>query len=870
MLPAAFGLVQSSGAGITGTGGVTQPDLGKLPLQFEANRGQAVTEVQYMARTGDNALFFTPGEVALALQGTEAGVRLQFVGANPSHAITSGAELPGKVNYLVGNDPAQWRTGVPVFGDIRYAGLYNGIDLKYEGTGGQLKGTYTVAPNTDPAAIQWRYSGAQSLAVAGNGDLNITLSANSTLVESAPVSWQDIGGTRVPVASSYKLAGDTVSFALGSYNPAYPLTIDPAIEFGTFLGTTGTDEGLGVGVDGSGNIYMAGTSRTSGLPLVNSLYNYSGAVDWFVAKFSSDGSQLLYSTYIGGTFDDFARDMEVDVDGNVYVTGSATSANFPITPNAYDNINTGGDAALIKLSPSGQQLLYSTFLGGSLHERAYGVDADDVGNAVITGETSSENFPIRNAFQDLNFGNMDMFVTKIDTEASGDASLIFSTYLGGSGTEPYSATHGNIALDGSGNVMVVGTTMSNDFPTTKFAYDTSFGGGGNSDAVISKFASDGSIVYSTYLGGTGSETAYTVASDAAGNAHVVGITSSQGGFPTTDGAYNRNCVSGTIFATKFNELGGDLVYSTCVHRGAPFAAEVTALGELYVTGNTRSDIFPMVNPIQSIYRAFEDTIVFKLNAAGGRLLFSTYLTGSGGDGGSNALSKGSDLALDGNDHVYVSGTTNSVDFPTTNPLYQYRGNDDAYLLKLFVEPGDTCEAIQFTDVPTTHTFYPYVNCLACRLIIGGYADGTFRAENNVTRGQLAKIVSGAAGYNEPVTGQTFSDVPPTHSFYIYIERAAAHGVIGGYTDGTFRPQNNATRGQIAKIISNAAGYNEPVSGQRFIDVPPTHPFYEFVERIAGRGIISGYADGTFRPENNATRGQTSKIVSNTFFPECTP
>jgi hypothetical protein len=869
MLPAALGVLQSSQAlPALGTG---QPDLGKLPLQFEANWGQAIPEVSYMARNGNNALFFTPGEVALALQGTEAGLKLQFVGANPSHAISSGAQLPGKVNYIIGNDPAQWRTGVPTYGDIHYTGLYNGIDLKYEGTGGQLKGTYTVAPNANPAAIQWRYSGAQSVAVASNGDLNIALNTNATLVESAPVVWQEIGGTQVPVASSYKIAPDnTVSFALGSYNPSYALTIDPAIAFGTFLGTTGSDEGYGVGVDGSGNIYAAGTSRANGLPLVNALYTYSGAAEWFVTKFSPDGSQVLYSTYIGGTFDDVARDMAVDSAGNAYVTGGATSANFPTTANGYDQINGSGDSALIKLSPNGQTLLYSTFFGGAAHERAHGVAADDAGNVIIVGETHSDDLPTRNAFQDINFGGRDMFVAKFNTTATGDASFIYGTYLGGGADEPYSLVRGNIDLDAAGNAIVAGNTMSNDFPTTKGAYDTTFGAGGNSDAVAAKFTSDGSIVYSTYLGATGSDAAYTVASDAAGNAHIVGTTFSQSAFPTTAGAYNRTCVNGTMFATKLNDLGSDLVYSTCIHGGAPFAAAVTGEGELYVTGNTRSNIFPLVNPIQSVYRSFEDTIVFKLNAAGGRLLFSTYLTGTGGDGGSNALSNGYDIALDGTNHVYVSGVTNSADFPTTNPLYQYRGGGDAYVLKLFVEPGDTCEAIQFSDVPTTHTFYPYVNCLACRLIISGYLDGTFRPENNVTRGQLAKIISGSAGYNEPVSGQRFTDVPPTHSFYVYIERAAAHGVIGGYTDGTFRPQNNATRGQISKIVSNAAGFTEPVSGQRFTDVPPGHPFYEFVERIAGRGIISGYSDGTFRPENNATRGQTSKIVVNTFFPECTP
>jgi hypothetical protein len=197
-------------------------------------------------------------------------------------------------------------------------------------------------------------------------------------------------------------------------------------------------------------------------------------------------------------------------------------------------------------------------------------------------------------------------------------------------------------------------------------------------------------------------------------------------------------------------------------------------------------------------------------------------------------------------------------------------------------------AIQFTDVPQDHTFYAFIRCLACRGIISGYSDGTFKPGNDVTRGQLSKIVANAAGFIEPVSGQTFTDVPPSHTFYEFIERMADRGIVGGYSDPAvcapdgvpcFKPGNNATRGHISKIVANAANFTEPVSGQTFTDVPPSHTFYEFIERIAARGIIGGYSDPAvcspdgvpcFKPGNNATRGQTSKIVANTFFPECNP
>ena len=176
--------------------------------------------------------------------------------------------------------------------------------------------------------------------------------------------------------------------------------------------------------------------------------------------------------------------------------------------------------------------------------------------------------------------------------------------------------------------------------------------------------------------------------------------------------------------------------------------------------------------------------------------------------------------------------------------------------------------IQFRDVQQGHTFYPFVRCLACREVFGGYDDGTFRPDNEITRGQLAKIVSNAAGFGDTPAGQRFTDVPPDSPFYVWIERLAARNILGGYNDGTFRPYNPTTRGQIAKIVANAGAFYETVTGQTFNDVAPGDTFYEYIERVARREVVGGYSDGTFRPYNNATRGQVSKFVSNGYHPIC--
>jgi len=186
------------------------------------------------------------------------------------------------------------------------------------------------------------------------------------------------------------------------------------------------------------------------------------------------------------------------------------------------------------------------------------------------------------------------------------------------------------------------------------------------------------------------------------------------------------------------------------------------------------------------------------------------------------------------------------------------------------EPTETAEpcTIQFNDVPQGHTFYPYVRCLACRNVLGGYDDGTFRPDTEVTRGQLAKIVSNSADFQDTPEGQQFTDVPPNHPFYVWIERLAKRGILGGYSDGTFRPFYPATRGQIAKIVANSGAFFEQVSGQTFSDVKPGDTFYEFIERLASRDIVGGYNDGTFKPNNHTTRGQVAKMVSNGYHPNC--
>ncbi|MEO8285000.1 MAG: SBBP repeat-containing protein [Chloroflexota bacterium] len=969
-------------------------DFSKLPLSFEANHGQTDPSVRYMAHASGGTMYFTRSEVVLALHSAQptsgrqasgakgfAGltsvasiafsdkeadakqmtsvVRLQFIGANPNTVMSSGEAMPGKVNYFIGNDPSRWHSDVPTYASAHYEQLYAGIGLTYDGTGGQLKGTYTVSPGSDPSQIRWRYSGAESVSVDGAGNLQIAVPAADKdaspvmLTEQVPVAWQEIGGTRTAVTARYLVASDqSTGFALGSYDHNLPITIDPTLAYSTYLGGSNFDYGSGIAVDTAGNAYVTGATFSSNFPLQGPYQpSYRGPRDAFVTKFNPGGTTLLYSTYLGGTGQgdgDGSYGIAVDTVGNAYVTGYTTSNDFPLQ-NPFQPAYGGGnsDVFVTKLNATGSALIYSTYLGGNVaQEWGMGIAVDTSGNAYVAGFTGSTNFPLQNPFQPAFGGVTDAFVTKFSPAGS---SLIYSTYLGGSGND---AGWGGIAVDISGNAYVTGYTESTDFPLQN-PFQPLFRGVG--DAFVTKFSPGGTtLLYSTYLGGSDlgiTDVPYDIAVDISGSAYVTGYTGStdfplQNPFQPTYGGGDYDA-----FVTKFSPGGSTLLYSTYLGGSGSFdrgeAITVDEAGSAYLTGETNSTNFPLQIPFQQSLGGQSDAFVTKFSPTGSTLLYSTYLGGIYFD-------YGDAIAVDTSGSAYLTGYTNSTNFPLQNPFQPAIGGggwSDAFVTKVSdgvvstptatpVQPTNTSTpmptpsmpttttpvppsgtpvpptstsvpptgtvastatataipptpcTLEFIDVPPGSTFYPFVRCLACRGIVNGYADNTFRPNNNVTRGQLSKIVSNAASYSEPAGAQLFEDVAPGSTFYDFVERLASRGYINGYPCGSvgepcgggnlpyFRPNNNATRGQISKIVSNAAGFSDPVGAQLFEDVALGSTFSDFIYRLASRSIINGYPCGGpgepcgggnlpyFRPNANATRGQTSKIVANTFFPNC--
>ncbi len=540
--------------------------LGQLPLRFEVGESEAGARDRFIARGPAYYLTITPTETlvsvcksSLPANGSPGPVLpgalpasvsyrsfgLEFVGADASARIAGEQELPGSVNYFLGNDPARWRTGVPTFARVRVTDLYPGISLIHYGNQQRLEYDFVVGPGVDPSVITLRFQGADKVTLDEQGDLTLSLGADA-IRQPKPVIYQQVQGIRKQIAGGYLMADpETVKFEIGPYDHRLPLVIDPVLSYSTYFGGSGLDAGWSVAVDTNGFVYVAGESM-GGLPTtVGTLTNrYSGARshgDAFVAKFNNDASQVIYLAYIGGALDDVGLSLAVDNGGNAYITGYTDSTDFPRKSAIFNAI--GGvpypvvglyplDGFVTKLGPLGTNLIYSTYLGGGWVDVGLGIAVDPAGFAYVTGYTESTNFPTANASGGFNNygGNRDAFVTKFDPAGT---SLVYSIYLGGSNVDAGNA----IAADAAGWAYVTGYTTSGNFPTTTNAAQPWLAG--KEDAFVTIVGGNGTnLVSSSYLGGADRNIGYGLALDAASNIYVTGLTKEDPGFPASPGGLN--------------------------------------------------------------------------------------------------------------------------------------------------------------------------------------------------------------------------------------------------------------------------------------------------------------------------------------------
>ena len=673
------------GTGTTVPDAATQAHLsaayGQLPLSFQINKGQTNPRVNFLTQGAGYTAFLTPTSAVMELQQGNGGnvVTMKLLGANPGSRAVGLDKQAGVSNDFVGNDHSKWHTNIANYADVAYQGIYRGINLVYHGDQQQLEYDFVIQPGASPAAIRLAFGGVTGKSLDAQGNLVLHTSGGD-MVEHAPVAYQVVDGVQHAVASRFVIGpGGQVGFQVGHYDHSKALVIDPvmSLSYSTYLGpskgTSLTEAQGGIAVDAAGDAYIAGTTQSPKFPTTVGAFQTSGAfintvgLGAFVTKFNATGSALVYSTFLGGIS---ATGIAVDSAGDAYVTGA--TYDVPPLKNAFQaTAGGGGDAFVTKLNAAGSKLVYSTYLGGSGQDYTTGIAVDGLGDAYVTGYTASTNFPTTPGALQTTLGAGSAFVTELNPAGS---ALVYSTYLrgayahgiavdgsgnayvtgfGGFPTTPGAYLSGSqggafvaklnatgsalvyvaqlggssgnddgyrIAVDASGNAYVMGVALSPDFPTTPGAYQTIFGG--NEDAFVTELNPSGTaLVYSTFLGGSGSENNYP------GN------------------------------------TGGGIA--------------VDSHGNIYVTGttwginypNNPTDNFPTKNAVQATYGGGQfDAFVAEINPSqvgAASLVYSTYLGGSDQD-----ASYG--IAVDGSGNAYVTGFTYSLDFPTKNAYQPQR------------------------------------------------------------------------------------------------------------------------------------------------------------------------------------------------------
>ncbi|MHA1577626.1 MAG: SBBP repeat-containing protein [Candidatus Thorarchaeota archaeon] len=605
----------------------------RVPLTstFYENVGQiANEEILYYSNIDEGMIGFGIGKIFLWVD--ELQEMSTLILQDSINAIPVGKDPAGfNVNYFLGERGTY--SGIKSFKEIEYNNIWDSISLQYQMTVDGVNCDLVLSPNSNLADIDIHCIG--------------------------------------PENEYFRFLSSDISFQAGIE--------DSTLVYSTFLGGSGSERANSMAVDSEGNVYVTGVTSSADFPTVNA-YNdtYGQSDDCFVYKLNATGNGLLYATFIGGADEDNGQSIAVDSEGNAYVTGYTESTDFP-TVNPIDSSQEGGDAFVLKLSSNGGSLVYSTLLGGSDKDYPRGLALSSTNNVYVTGSTSSTDFPAVSAYDDsFNGGDDyfggDCFVAKLEDDGS---ALLFSTYVGGGLIDQGRS----IRVDLSGNVYVVGRTNSTDFPTQS-AHDSNYNGG-SYDVFALRLTADGaSISYSTFVGGSSTDMAYSLAIDSSNNIYVTGGTASTD-FPVINAYGDTINESGDCFVFKLDESGSTILYSTFVGGSGydyGWSIEVDSIGNAFVVGGTTSIDFPTVNAYDSSYNdGSRDCILFKLSPDGNSLLYSSYIGGSEGDYGYS-------VALDENGGVYLCGQTASNNFPVTNAYDSiYSGGAfDSFVMKLTI------------------------------------------------------------------------------------------------------------------------------------------------------------------------------------------
>lgn len=781
-------------------------EFGKLPLSFEQNMGQTNPAVKFLARNPRYTLFLTSTEAVFVLRKFESGnkvrrqvLRMQLIGASAQPVVEGRDELINKSNYFIGDDREQWRSNVNNVARVAYHEVYPGIDMVYYGQQRELEYDFIVAPQADPREIKLSFKGASKLTLDEQGDLHLKL-GDRELAQPAPFIYQDVNGERKQITGRFVIRQTPDSYQVGfeveAYDRSLPLVIDPKLRFSTYVGGNTEfidivegqgDTAAGVAVDSSGSVYITGNTDSTDFPATSGAYQeelelrgddaclIGGPLkcgDAFVLKLNTTGTQIQYATYLGGHNSDEGRAIAVDATGRAYITGGTDPFNagnfcinpylWPTTSGTYQNKACYGargdaDAFFTVLNNTGSDLVYSTYYGGGTIGDGEGIDIgnaiaiDANGNGYIAGETSSNNLPVKNAFQENRASSdngKDGFVAKFNPAETNNDSFLYGSYLGGASED---IAHG-IAVDAVGNAYVVGQTASNDLSTRAPSGQplrATFNGG-TLDGFISKVdvtnaSGAGSLVYLSYYGGSGIDSVNAVTVEAVTQrTYITGRSDNATGFPLLN-AFDSSAQLTDAFVAKLNADGTAQFYSSFLG-GSSFdegnAITLDAALNVYVTGQTLSTNFPNKNGFQTVRASSDgDAFVTKISAVGNtpaqpKILYSSYLGGGGSGGAGKDIGRG--IAVDSKGNVYVAGQTASLTFPTTAGVVKTSSpnasqfNPDAFVAK-----------VESTFPDTIGVYNPPAN--------------QFRLRNSNTPGAIDQTINFGQPGDVPVVGDWNGD-----------------------------------------------------------------------------------------------------------------
>jgi Beta-propeller repeat/Domain of unknown function DUF11 len=881
-----------------------QSVLSNLPVSFEANQGQAASDVKFLARGNGYGLFLTPESAVLDIR-SHGQVRMQLANANPVPEVTGNNPLPGKTNYLVGKDPRNWHQNVPTFARVRYSDVYPGIDLVYYGKQGRLEYDFEVAPNANPSQVGLQFHGAENLALSPGGDLLLS-NDGSGLRFRAPRLYQTIGNEQRPVQGRFVIRDNKeVGFAVGAYDRTRALVIDPVLVYSSYLGGAGAESSARIAVDSSSNIYVAVATTSTDATLNGSsvVSAAKGGGDILIRKIDSGGTTIVFQTYLGGTGLDTPAGIVVDSGFDVIVAGTTNSTDFPTLNGYQDSITSGSHTFVTSLNPAGQTVLYSTFIAGNGTDTAQGLALDSKNKAYVIGTSSSTDLlTTANAFQPASLATNKFFVAKVDPATTGTDSVPYLTYFGGGNPSNGVVEGGGIAVDANGNVYITGgtnftntaTNATTDFPILNAfknclnapAATTSCAiGSTQKDAFVAKLnpanAVGDQLQYSTYVGGAGEDVANGIALDSSTIAYITGTTASteviaQSGIPFQaspgggNDAFLAKLSSFTPSTTSTTTTTVTQLYFTYIggsgdDRGLAVGVD-TAQGAR-VTGSTTSGNLPLQHSINT-YAGGTDAFVARIDTTATTALalghYLTYLGGTGND-------EGTSIAVDPRGSAYVAGDTTSANFPVVGSTAALTGASDAFVTKVGPTVNLAVTASAATPNPAS---------------IGNQVTFTYTIKNNgdlVTGISFAEQLSGNSGTFVSATATPGSCGTPTGTPSVL---TCAVGALNGGATATvtaiFTPTSAGPFGNSAEItvagstfhtsstasttVSDFAMSINPATRTTpagtpvtySITVTPTGSFPSNVSLACGAGLPTG---GTCEFINNPITGLTTGAQS---------